>query len=272
MARTTKEPNLEAVPSLSVFAGNGSYALPRYLVDWEASLQGLADPFDPTDLYFLPQSVKDGSAEAMVYANSRVYTERMDAVIGAGFWQSEVVRVDTAEFAKTIKDWNNKDAQGNAKTSTATGFQVGAVVRIGVWMGSTLGWVWQDSTGSSETSDPNWITTAEAQAYKRAMSKWGPGRYFYSFPKQRCKYTKTNGWSEQPYIPDWAYPVKLCTDCNQPITAIQYKDNGQVLTLAAWDVFEKSKLTYGIPICANCSRIRRNANSTAGADQRLQAA
>ena len=66
MARSTTKEITGASAPLPVFAGDGSYALPNYLIDWDATLQILADPFDPTDLYFLPQSVNDTHDAAVV--------------------------------------------------------------------------------------------------------------------------------------------------------------------------------------------------------------
>jgi hypothetical protein len=250
--------------------------LASYLKDWPATLAVLAEPFDPEDIYFLPQTINYSetpkTATAAAYADSRVYTERMDAAIGPGFWQSEVVRVDIAPFSKHIKaklDYNTKQEITPAQTISA--YQVGCVVRVGIWMGPGLGWVWQDSTGAKDTADANWITSAEAQAYKRAMSKWGPGRYFYSFPKQVCPYDTKNGkWKVLPGIPDWAYPVKHCTECNATIETLTYTDKGVQKTMHFWDVYLNSRAKYGTALCLGCATKRRNATSSPEADQRLQ--
>ena len=42
----------------------------------------------------------------------------------------------------------------------------------------------RSSTGEAEANDANTATSAEAQAFKRACSKFGLGRYLYSMPRQ----------------------------------------------------------------------------------------
>lgn len=267
------EPSVsDAIVPDVVNVNNGQ--LPLYLQDWDKTLELLQAPFDPADVYFLPQTInyKSETAVAAAYADSRVYTARLNEVIGAGFWQSEIVRIDIAPFTKMIKektDWNTKAVITPASTISA--HKVGAVVRVGIYMGPALGWVYQDSTGAKDTADENWITSAEAQAYKRAASKWGPGLYFYSFGKVSYPYNvKTGKWKETPAIPDWAYPVKFCSDCQNQIVTVQYKDKDNVVrSLHAWDVYQRSLTQYGSPLCVNCSKARRNAATPADVNIRL---
>lgn len=256
-------------------------ALPKYLENWRETLKLLEAPFHPDDVFFLPQTIdyENKTAIAAAYADSRVYTARLNEVIGAGFWQSEVTDVVIAPFTKVIKaklDYRNKNEDGTPKVITpqseVAGQKVGSVVRVGIWMGPVLQWVWQDSTGAKDTADENWITTAEAQAYKRAMSKWGPGRYFYSFGKQSYPYdTKTGRWKQQPGIPDWAYPTNYCTDCGRQILTVNYQDkDGITKSVHAWDVYLRGMQQYGVPVCAVCSKKRRDAATTPEANARLQ--
>jgi hypothetical protein len=206
---------------------------------------------------------RNNTAVAAAYADSRVYSARMNAVIGAGFWQSEVVRVHVAPFVKLIKpklDWKTKDEQGNAKVlepaRDVAGNKVGVVVRVGIWMGPELGWVWQDSTGAKDTADENWITSGEAQAYKRAMSKWGPGEYFYAFGKHAYGYDPKKGtWTEQPVIPDWAYPHHACVDCGGEIDHYSGTDkHGTAVSKHFWDIVLSTRTRFGRPLCPVCAR------------------
>ena len=131
-----------AIPRNNIVVANATEALPQYLVDWEQTLEKLREPFDPSVVEFLPQTVdyRNNTAVAAAYADSRVYSARMNAVIGVGFWQSEVVRVDHVPFLKVIKaktDWKNKDENGNPRVlepaRDVAGHKVGAVVRVGFW-------------------------------------------------------------------------------------------------------------------------------------------
>jgi hypothetical protein len=249
--------------------------LPKYLENWTDTLKLLEAPFHPDDVFFLPQTINydDKTAVAAAYADSRVYTARLNEVIGTGFWQSEVTDTIIAPFTKYIKekrDWKTKEV--TAPASQISAHKIGSVVRVGLWMGPVLGWVYQDSTGAKDTADENWITSAEAQAYKRAMSKWGPGKYFYAFGKQSYPYdTKTGKWKQQPLIPDWAYPTNHCTDCGKQIVTVNYQDKeGITKSIHAWDVYLRSMQQFGEPLCPVCSKVRRDKSTTPEANARLQ--
>jgi hypothetical protein len=251
---------------------NNRGGLPKYLENWQKTLELLAAPFNPNDVSFLPQTIdyKAKTAIAAAYADSRVYTQRMNEVIGQGFWRSSVVRVDIAPFTKVIKekrDYTTKELI--SPQSEISAHKVGAVVQVGIFMGPILGWVCQDSTGAKDTADENWITTAEAQAYKRAMSKWGPGNYFYQFGKVSYGYSN-NKWTQQPQIPAWAYPVKFCADCNQQIVGFAFTGPDNIVqSMSAWEVYERGMTKYGVGLCPECSKVRRDAATTAGASARL---
>jgi hypothetical protein len=266
-AVTPDAPETPVVPirQSDIVVANGTDRLPRYLLEWEQTQAALREPFDPADVYFLPQTVnyRDHTAVAAAYADSRVYSARMNAVIGAGFWQSEVVRVHVAPFLKLIKarlDWKTKDELGNAKVlepaRDVAGNKVGVVVRVGIWMGPVLGMVYQDSTGAKDTADDNWVTSAEAQAYKRAMSKWGPGEYFYAFGKHAYGYDPKKGtWTEQPLIPDWAYPHHACVDCGGEIDHYSGTDkHGTAVSKHFWDIVLSTRTRFGRPLCPVCAR------------------
>ena len=263
-------------------ADQNELTLPLYLQNWSKTVELLKAPFDPADLYFVAQG-KDydnkNNQWAAVYANSRVYTSRLNEVIGMGFWQSEVTKVTIAPFTKIQKaqlDWNNKNPDGSAKILSPqqeiSAHKITMVVRVGIWMGPVLGWVWQDSTGGKDTSDGNWDTSAEAQGFKRAASKWGPGFYFYSFPKQSCAYdSKAGKWKQQPQIPDWAYPTNYCNDCGEQIVTVQYTDKDNITrSMHAWDIYLRGLTQYGVGVCPRCSKARRDAATSPEANSRLQ--
>jgi hypothetical protein len=262
-----------------IVRANGTDHLPRYLLNWDETQRRLREPFDPVDIYFLPQTVdyKNNTAIAAAYADSRVYSARMNAVIGMGFWTSDVTDVTVAPFAKVIKarlDWKKKDVQGHPEVlepaRDVAGHKVGVTVRIGIWMGPVLGVVYQDSTGAKDTADENWITTGEAQAYKRAMSKFGPGEYLYHFAKQSCGYDiRKGGWQGQPRIPDWAYPNHDCAACGCIIDRYSWTDRNNVAhTKHFWDIVVSTRKRFGQPLCPACAKKAQVAQTTAEAQQR----
>jgi len=87
-------------------------------------------------------------AMAMAYADSRVYQERLDEVVGPEGWQSDYVITDR-----------------------------GILCRLTI-----LGVTKCDVGDYKEDEGKNILTTAAAQAFKRACSAFGLGRYLYSLP------------------------------------------------------------------------------------------
>ena len=107
----------------------------------------LRAPFDWNVIEVRPGSVrKDGTAAlALAYADPRVYEERLDEVVGPEHWSVE------------FTPW------GDHKL----------ICRL------TIGGVTKCSTGEADPKDKNAGTVAEAQAFKRACTKFGLGRYLY---------------------------------------------------------------------------------------------
>jgi hypothetical protein len=94
-------------------------------------------------------------ALAMAYADMRTYQERLDLVAGPGDWNS------TYQMA----------AHGVICTLTICG-----VTKSGI------------GDYPTNDDDENPATSAEAQAFKRACSAFGIGRYLYDLPKIWCDY------------------------------------------------------------------------------------
>ena len=246
---------------------------PQYLVNWEETLKALQAPFAPEEIEFLPQVIdyKNGTAVAAAYADSRVYTSRLNEVIGAGFWQSEIKTVSVTEYNKIIKA--KLDYKTKLETAPATetkGFKVYIVARVGIYMGSDFGWVWHESTGAKETDDENSITTAEAQAYKRAISKWGPGNYLYTLGTNSYAYdTKSRKWLTNPTLPDWAIPAIKCTDCGEPIKGITVELDSGTVVKTKQDIAIMTKEVYGKALCVDCHKIIKAQQSDPNVSKRL---
>jgi hypothetical protein len=58
--------------------------------------------------------------------------------------------------------------------------------------------------GEEWAEDPNALTSAEAQAFKRACSNFGLGRYFYSFAEMWVDLDEYKHPREIPTLPSWA--------------------------------------------------------------------
>jgi hypothetical protein len=226
-------------------------------------LKLLAEPFEVEDVYWLPQSVNGTNAVAAAYANKRVYTERLDDVLGAECWQVEIDPPITTDYIKTTKekrvDWKDPTSAILIPFSQEKNFKVMIKARCGVWVDYMNQWVWKSSTGVAEAADENSVTTAEAQAVKRAISMWGPGNYFYSLGTQTVPYDKmTKKFKTTPSLPDWAIPVRKCQDCSNDITGFTFtKPDGTTQTFTAGDIRKAGQTRYKTDLCVECQKIRK---------------
>lgn len=200
----------------------------------EKALYQLGKPFDPADLKWLPTDVKkkgeDETALALVYTDPRSYHERLDLVFGPGNWGS-TVSFTTSQFFKAIPQkmgWGKDSDKVISEARDVVGHKLFAVVSLHV---SGLGT--KTSTGEEDTSDSNAATSAEAQAFKRACSMIGIGRYFYAFPRERMPF-KYGKFPQTPELPSWAVPVPECLVTGMPVTPFTFinKDKQE----ETWDV------------------------------------
>src|SRR5262245_31039467 len=139
----------------------------------------LAEPFDPSEVKFKPQVVKNNKALAMAYVDARVIQDRLDDVLGVDGWQ------DAFEL---LPDGS-------------------AVCRLSCKLGAE--WLTKVDVGSpSEQPDPgDRVKAAFSDALKRAAVKFGVGRYLYRLPAQWADYDPTKRqFVRLPQLPDWARP------------------------------------------------------------------
>ena len=134
---------------------------------FDAVLVELAQPFDPEAVEFKAGAVTQDKARALAlaYVDSRVYQARLDAV--APDWRNEYTR----EYA-------------GDRVIVTCALTVAGVTRQAI--GESL----QASARAdgSTVIEENAATSAEAQAFKRACSAFGLGRYLYSVPQVWAEY------------------------------------------------------------------------------------
>ncbi len=134
---------------------------------FDAVLAELAQPFDPEAVEFKAGAVTQDKARALAlaYVDSRVYQARLDAV---------------------TPDWRNEYTREYAgdRVIVTCALTVAGVTRQAI--GESL----QASARSdgSTVIEENAATSAEAQAFKRACSAFGLGRYLYSVPQVWAEY------------------------------------------------------------------------------------
>ncbi len=137
-------------------------------------IEALSEPFPSSDVEWKPQQVsKDGTkALAAAYVDARRYQERLDLVCPD--WSSRIELMADGRVAK---------------------------------VSLTIAGVTREDVGEADNNDPNTVTTAVAQAFKRACAAFGLGRYLYFLPMTWCAYDQQRKkLLETPQLPDWALP------------------------------------------------------------------
>ena len=120
--------------------------------DWQEIEESLYEPFDEDDVEWI--DADDG--KQFVNSNPRVYEDRLDNVLGANNWSCD----HEAIIGKT-------DA-----------------IKATVYILIGGDWVGKSSLGENDFLNAKW-TGKEAQAFKRACSKWGVGRFLYGLQPKK---------------------------------------------------------------------------------------
>ena len=128
-------------------------------MDWYEMRRRLAEPFSPDEVMFRAGSVNRDKkrAQALPYAEPRVYEDRLNDVLGPD-WSC---RFTPWGEKRLLCELSIQVTQENGTTREIT------------------------RTSTGEFDDKDKIaqgTSAEAQAFKRACSKFGLGRYLYDVP------------------------------------------------------------------------------------------
>lgn len=136
-------------------------------VKLEELLQELQKPFRPGDVYWKPGSVskEGGKALALPYATLRAYQQRLDTICGL-------------DWSVSYTPWGDR-----------------------IICHLTISGITRSSTGEPDSqAERSEIagTSAEAQAFKRACSMFGLGRYLYHMPNLWMPYdSSTRQFTDQ---------------------------------------------------------------------------
>jgi len=165
------------------------------------ALARLEQPFASKDVKWLVAATsKDGrTGRVTPYADPRAYTDRLNLVFTASGWTREY-KVQTLAPITRLK--NDKPIQTGKVLVTC----VLSIPGVGTHCGCGEEWA----------EDPNALTSAEAQAFKRACSNFGLGRYFYNFAEMWVDIDEYKHPRELPTLPLWALPKneRRATDQN----------------------------------------------------------
>ncbi|MCS6863784.1 MAG: Rad52/Rad22 family DNA repair protein [Gemmataceae bacterium] len=147
----------------------------------QALTAALAEPFDPQEVKFKPQIVKNNRCLAMAYIDARLIQDRLDEVLGVENWQDSY---------QILPDGS-------------------VICRLRLKLGDR--WITKTDVGSpSEQSDGgDRMKAAFSDALKRAAVKFGIGRYLYRLPAQWVEYDPVKKQIVQvPKLPAFAIPQK----------------------------------------------------------------
>ncbi|VTR94929.1 rad52 22 double-strand break repair protein : Uncharacterized protein OS=uncultured bacterium GN=ACD_20C00398G0011 PE=4 SV=1: Rad52_Rad22 [Gemmata massiliana] len=139
----------------------------------------LAAPFNPRDVKFKPQMVKNNRCLAMAYIDARLIQDRLDEVLGVENWE---------DAYKILPDGS-------------------VMCRLRCKLGDR--WITKTDVGSpSEQPDMgDRLKAAFSDALKRAAVKFGIGRYLYRLPAQWVEYDPMKKQIVQPpQLPAFAIP------------------------------------------------------------------
>lgn len=167
------------------------------------ALLRLEEPFASNDVKWLVAATsRDGRKGRLTpYADPRAYTDRLNQIFTASGWTRQY-SVHTVSPVTRVK--RDKAIQSGKVLVTC---EV-SIPGIGAHSG----------TGEEWADDENAMTSAEAQAFKRACSVFGLGRYFYSFAEIWVDLNEYKQPKTLPSLPAWALPPNERGNCPAPTT------------------------------------------------------
>ena len=160
--------------------------------DQQKSLELLAIPFDPAAISWrVTNKSKDGKLGCVIpYGDQRAYTDRLNSVLSPAGWTRTY---DVTTISPVMRSKKNTTIQSGKVIVICVVTRYTVSARI-----AASGEMWAD--------DDNATTRAEAQAFKRACSCFGLGRYFYDFAATWVDLNEYGQPVRLPSLPKWALP------------------------------------------------------------------
>jgi hypothetical protein len=159
--------------------------------DTNALFTQLAEPFDLSVIKWrVTHTTHDGSRGAVIaFADPRAYTDRLNQLFTPSGWTRNY---DVTTVSAVSRQKRDKIIQTGKVLVTCTL----TIAKLGTHSGS--GEQWAD--------EQNAMTAAEAQAFKRASSCFGLGRYLYNLPETWVPLDDRGKPIKVPTLPAWAHP------------------------------------------------------------------
>jgi hypothetical protein len=180
-------PETHTVPVPREFSGNQRFSL-QEIKDFCAALE---IPFDPGVIdWRVTNTNKNGKLRGQVipYADQRAYTDRLNVLFTPAGWTRKYAIHTSANFERS------RDQKIVAKVLVTCELMI-----FGLGSHSATGEEWADNDNAG--------TSAEAQAFKRACSCFGLGRYLYCFDGVWVDLDERKRPKSIPPLPGWATPA-----------------------------------------------------------------
>jgi hypothetical protein len=155
----------------------------------------LEEPFDPREIKWRVTNTTSDRRRGQViaYADPRAYTDRLNALFTVRGWTREYT-------VQMIQNFERKE-RGNGDGIISGKIVVTCKVTIdGLGSHTGLGEEWADNENAG--------TSAEAQAFKRACSCFGLGRYLYDLDGNWVDLDERKQPLSRPRLPAWALPKR----------------------------------------------------------------
>ncbi len=170
----------------------------------DALFAQLAEPFDPSEIKWrVTHTNREGTRGAVIaYADPRAYTDRLNQLFTPTGW-TRSFEVSTLSAITRMK--RDKLIQTGKVLVTCT------LTIAGLGTQSDCGEEWAD--------EENAMTSAQAQAFKRAASCYGLGRYLYNFREMWVSLDDHKQPVQIPALPKWALPAGKAAANTHPTPA-----------------------------------------------------
>jgi len=164
------------------------------VLDIRRLLADLEVPFPPDKVRWrvTNTTIDKKRGQIVPYADPRAYTDRLNALFSPQGWTREY-KIEAVNNITRMKKGESIVSGKVLVTCTVT--------IIGLWSHCGTGEDWAD--------DDNGMTSADAQAFKRACSCFGLGRYFYDFPVFWVDLDQNRQPVRAPVLSGWALPEIL---------------------------------------------------------------
>lgn len=166
-------------------------ALPLFSIEKVRELVAeLEVPFNPSQIEWRVTSMNQERTRGLImpYADPRAYTDRLNEILTPAGWTRRYVVTTSANFER------DEDKKLVAKVFVTCDLTI-----HGIGSHSATGEEWADNEHAG--------TSAEAQAFKRACSCFGLGRYLYYFTGVWVDVDERQRFDETPELAGWATPA-----------------------------------------------------------------